>query len=121
MLKKLIKLLFILILSSSYLYGFSYTIEISQEELQEKIDKKLPLKKQKLFFATIVSDPIVTLKDELNKIQIAFNLKLVITKEIEFKTSTVLLGTLLLLLNHKRINKRDTRNRRTNKKYHNLQ
>ncbi len=92
---KPIKILFILSIFSTYLYSFSYTIEISQKELQEKIDKKFPIEKKRLFFTTIISDPNVILKDELNKIKMAFDLRLVVTKELQFKTSAVLFGTLL--------------------------
>jgi hypothetical protein len=56
-----------------------------------------------LFFTTIISDPKVKLKDELNKIEMAFDLKLVVSKELQFDTSAVLLGTLLYKAEEKSI------------------
>ncbi len=90
----LIRLIFIITISFSSSYGFAYTIELSQNQLQEKIDKKFPFIKKKFLIKTIVNNPIVKLQNELNHIRISFDVKIIATKTIGFNTSAIVKGIL---------------------------
>jgi Protein of unknown function (DUF1439) len=92
--KILIKYIFVLTVLFTSLQGFSYTVELSQVELQEKMEKKFPFKKKKFLLTTLVSNPIVKLQNELNHILISFDIKIMATKTISFNTSAVVQGML---------------------------
>ena len=49
-------------------YAFSYTKEISQDEVQTKLDSKFPLKKKNFMISTTLSDPLVTFIGENNRV-----------------------------------------------------
>ena len=48
--------------------AISYTVEITQQELQEKVEAMMPLKKKKLFVLVTLSEPQVELISESNEI-----------------------------------------------------
>ncbi len=61
--------IFILLLALSVnVHAISYTIEVSEQELQEKVEAMMPLKKKKLFFLVTLSEPQVELISESNEI-----------------------------------------------------
>jgi hypothetical protein len=91
--KVFIKFIYILLLSS-YLHAFSYTLEIPQNELQVKIDKKFPLTKRKFLITTIINNPIVKLKNKENNLLISFDIKIMVSKEIGFNANAIIKGKL---------------------------
>ena len=66
MLRLIISLL--LLLSSQIALALSYTMEISEEELQEKVSAMMPLEKKKYFVTVIFSHPKVELAQSANQI-----------------------------------------------------
>ena len=62
------KSLIILFIISTSLFSLSFEKEITQAELQEKIEKKFPYKKNKLFAKFIFSNPSIDLKDGVSSI-----------------------------------------------------
>ena len=60
----------LLLIFSTQLYALSYTVEISEEELQEKIAQVMPIEKKKLFLSVIFSHPKIDLAVGDNQIGI---------------------------------------------------
>lgn len=65
-------LVVILFLFSQATVAFSYTLEITEPELQEKVLKIMPLVKKKFFVTVTLSEPKVDLQSENNNIAIFF-------------------------------------------------
>ncbi|NOX67382.1 MAG: DUF1439 domain-containing protein [Chlorobi bacterium] len=63
-------LVVVLFLFSQAAIAFSYTVEITEPELQEKILKIMPLVKNKFFVTVTLSEPKVDLQSENNNIAI---------------------------------------------------
>jgi hypothetical protein len=61
-------------LTSQVAGAFSYTMEITEQELQNRISEMMPLEKQKRFYSIVISDPIVNLISETNEIGLFANL-----------------------------------------------
>lgn len=59
-----------LLLSSQVAVALSYTLEISEEELQEKVAAVMPLERKKFFVKVIFSHPKVELAENANQIGI---------------------------------------------------
>jgi len=57
--------------------AFSYTLEITEQELQEKISAMMPMEKKKYFITTIISDPNVDLIKKNDKIGIFSNIEVI--------------------------------------------
>jgi hypothetical protein len=66
------------------LFGFSYDIELSQKQLQEKIEKKFPYEKKKFLSTVVFSNPEIILKDGSEKVYIHIEIKVNITNKISF-------------------------------------
>lgn len=66
---------FVSCLLSSIAMAFSYTLEITEQELQEKVSAMMPLEKKKFFVTVILSEPKVELLKETNEISIFSNLE----------------------------------------------
>lgn len=86
------KILLILIFSFINLFGVEYDIKLSQEELQEKIEKKFPFEKKKFFTKTILSNPKVMLKDGIDKIFINSDITFIAPGNISFDAYVELNG-----------------------------
>ncbi|MBL1276372.1 MAG: DUF1439 domain-containing protein [Ectothiorhodospiraceae bacterium] len=67
----------VLLLTSQLAWAFSYTVEISEKELQEKISAMMPLEKKKFFMSVVLSNPDVDLMENDNKIGITIDIKVV--------------------------------------------
>lgn len=68
----------ILLMSASQLaMAYSYTLEISEQELQNKISSMMPMERKLLVVSIIISDPKVTLIKDSNKIGIFTNLAVI--------------------------------------------
>jgi len=63
--------------STQLAMAFSYTLEISEEELQEKISKMMPMEKKKYFVTVILSNPDVDLADGKNEVGIFSHVKVI--------------------------------------------
>ncbi len=61
-------LFIILFLLSPISMALSYTIELSEAQLQKKVMAMMPIEKNKLFFKIILSDPKIELLDGSNEI-----------------------------------------------------
>ncbi|WP_111978422.1 DUF1439 domain-containing protein [Algibacillus agarilyticus] len=59
-----------LLLASQCAFAFSYTVELTEQALQQKVSAMMPMKKKRLFVTIILSDPQVTLSQDSNKIGI---------------------------------------------------
>lgn len=68
-------LIAVLLAFSNFTSALSYTIEITEQELQDKVSAMMPMVKKKFFIAVTVSDPIVDLINESNQIGILVNIK----------------------------------------------
>lgn len=60
--------LFTLALLSQFSWSFSYTVEITEAELQSKVAAMMPIEKSKLFVTTTLSNPVVTLGESDDQI-----------------------------------------------------
>lgn len=60
----------ILFFSSQITMALSYTVELSEAQLQKKVASIMPIKKKRLFFKIILSDPKIELLDGSNEIGI---------------------------------------------------
>lgn len=60
----------ILFFSSQITMALSYTVELSEAQLQKRVASIMPIKKKKLFFKIILSDPKIELLDGSNEIGI---------------------------------------------------
>jgi hypothetical protein len=81
------------LLSSPLSLALSYNLEITEDELQEKVDAMMPLEKNKLFITVILSDPDINLIEGENKIGIFSNIK-VLTPVGSGTGKTYITGTL---------------------------
>ena len=59
----------------SMIFAFSYTVELTQAELQEKLNAKMPLKKKKFLTTIVVDKAAVTLTEGSDRIGLACDLK----------------------------------------------
>ena len=76
MYKKLVSLS--LKLTSQLATAFSYTLEITEQELQEKLSSMMPLEKKKRYYTIVVSDPEIDLIQETNQVGLFANIEAVI-------------------------------------------
>ena len=88
----LITLLFIFVAPASL--GFSYDLEMTEAELQEKISVLMPIERKKLFFTVVVSDPKVDLLSDSNEIAIFANLAATAPGGLNLTGRTQLQGSL---------------------------
>lgn len=63
-------LVIVLFLFSQVATAFSYTVEITEPELQEKVSKIMPLVKKKFFVTVTLTEPKVDLQTENNNITV---------------------------------------------------
>lgn len=59
-----------LLLSSSLSWGFSYTLEMTEQQIQQKIDALMPLKKKQLFFLITLTGAKVDLIEGKNEVSL---------------------------------------------------
>ena len=53
---------------SSWANALTYTVNISQQELQSKVEALMPIEKTKLFVTVVLSNPIIDLAESSNEI-----------------------------------------------------
>lgn len=83
----------VFLITSPFSMALSYNIEITEDELQEKVDEIMPLKKSKLFMTVILSEPDIKLTEGDDEIGI-FSLIEVITPVGIGKGKTYITGTI---------------------------
>lgn len=88
----LITLLFIFVAPASF--GFSYDLEMTEAEIQEKVSALMPIERKKLFFTVVVSDPKVDLIASTNEIAVFANLAAMAPGGLNLTGRTKLQGTL---------------------------
>ena len=83
-----------LIFVSQTASAFSYTLKISEESLQEKVEALMPLERKTYFITTVFSHPKVELSEKTN--QIGVNLQMAISTPLGMKSTghTKIVGTL---------------------------
>lgn len=69
-------LLFLLLLLSGIHYAHAWTVELTEDELQEKIDRSLPIEKKKLLFTVRVSSIDVELKEGSERIGLSSEMEI---------------------------------------------
>jgi hypothetical protein len=57
-----------LVTYSSWASALTYTVNISQQELQSKVEALMPIEKTKLFVTVVLSNPIIDLAESSNEI-----------------------------------------------------
>ena len=83
-----------LLFSSHAAMALSYTLEISEEELQEKIAAAMPVEKKKFFVTVIFSHPKVELAQNANQIGIYSQMDIAAPGGIKSTGNTKITGTL---------------------------
>ena len=74
--------------------AFSYTLEISEAELQDKVNAMMPLEKKKFFVTTILTNPILDLIETKNEISISTNVEVKAPGNISGNGTVIFTGTL---------------------------
>ena len=74
--------------------AFSYTLEISESELQEKVSAMMPMKKKNVFVAVTISDPKVDLIKESNEIGVFSNIEVIALGSLKGSGRAYIKGTL---------------------------
>jgi len=75
-------------------FAFSYTLEISESELQKKVSAMMPMKKKNMFVAVTVSDPKVDLIKESNEIGVMTNIEVIALGSLKGSGRANITGTL---------------------------
>jgi hypothetical protein len=73
---------------------YSYTLEISESELQKKVSAMMPLTKKNMFVAVTLFDPKVDLIKESNKIGVFTNIEVVALGHLKGSGRANITGTL---------------------------
>lgn len=81
-------------LSSQVAGALSYTMEITEQELQKKVSAMMPLEKQKRYYQIVVSDPEVELIKETNQIGLFANLNVAILRNLKGKGHAKVIGSI---------------------------
>ncbi|VAW61508.1 hypothetical protein MNBD_GAMMA11-2537 [hydrothermal vent metagenome] len=93
MIKRVSLVIFMMLLSQTAM-AFSYTLEISEKELQEKVSKMMPLEKKKYFVTVILSEPVIDLTGGNNEIGIFSHVKIIAPGSIEGAGKVKITGSL---------------------------
>lgn len=79
---------------SQFSQALSYTLEITEQELQEKVSAMMPMEKKKFFVTVIVSNPQVDLIEESNEIGVFVNIEAIAPGGVKGAGSAKIIGTL---------------------------
>lgn len=83
-----------LLLSSQAVTAFSYTLEISEADIQEAVASMMPLEKQTFFATVIFSHPKIELAESVNKIGIYSQIDIAALGGIKSTGKTKITGAL---------------------------
>jgi len=75
-------------------FAFSYTLEISESELQKKVSAMMPMKKENMLVVVTVSDPKVDLIKESNEIGVFTNIEVIALGSLKGSGRANITGTL---------------------------
>lgn len=64
-----------LLLQGQAVMALTYTLEMTESEIQQKVSAMMPVEKKKVFGTVTLSDPVVTLVNGSNEIAVAFKIK----------------------------------------------
>jgi len=67
------------------LFAFSHTVELTEEQLQAKLEKKFPFQKKKLMTSVTLFNPVITLKGNDKKIYLNLDLDIELLKKFSSK------------------------------------
>lgn len=68
---KKILVVLLMIMQCSAATAFSYTLGLTEQELQAKADQMMPLQKKKFFVTTTLTNPVIALLNSSNKISLS--------------------------------------------------
>lgn len=71
---RLICLILISFSSFGNAFAFTYTVELTEDQLQDRISAKMPIERKKLFVTVIFSNPDVILKNDSEKLGFKSNI-----------------------------------------------
>jgi len=91
---KRIYIAIILMFTSQIVMAISYTLEITEEELQNKVSAMMPLEKSKFFVKVILSNPEVDLLKDNNKISVLSNINVIAPAGIKGSGNARITGSL---------------------------
>lgn len=83
-----------LLLGSSLSWGFSYTLEMTEQQIQQKVDALMPLKKKQLFFLITLSGAKVDLVEGKNEISLFSQIQVDAPNNIRATGRAEIAGTL---------------------------
>lgn len=75
-------------------FAFSYTLEISESELQEKVSAMMPMKKKNMFVTVTLSEPKVDLIQESNEMGVFTNIEVIALGRLKGSGRANITGTL---------------------------
>jgi len=84
----------VLLALSQYAQAFSYTLEITEQELQEKVAAMMPLERKNQFASVTISDPKVDLIKQSNEIGVFAKVSIIVLGGIKGSGSVKIQGTL---------------------------
>lgn len=84
----------VLLLLCSTALAFSYTLEITGAELQEKLSNMMPLERKSLFITLVLTEPKVALLKASNKIGLSFHITVSAPGGIKGTGKTSITGSL---------------------------
>ncbi len=83
------------IFASSLSFAFSYTLELTEDELQEKIEALMPMTKKKFFVTVMISDPNISLRENSQEIGIQSRIEVIAPGNIKGTGRGEIRGTLV--------------------------
>ncbi|VAW63570.1 hypothetical protein MNBD_GAMMA10-3300 [hydrothermal vent metagenome] len=92
--KRVILAVFLMV-SAQLAMAFSYTLEIAQEELQEKVSKMMPMEKKKYFVTVVLSNPKVDLSSAENKIAVFAHVGVIAPAGIKGNGKVKIMGSII--------------------------
>jgi hypothetical protein len=84
----------LLLLSAQVANAFSYTLEISEEELQEKVAEIMPIERKKYFVTVIFSHPKIELAENANQIGVYSQIDIKAPGDIKSTGQAKIIGSL---------------------------
>jgi len=73
-------------------WGFSYTLEFTQQQLQQQISRLMPIKKEQMLITVTLSDPVLELGGQNHNIGVTANMKIQAPGGIQGTGSTKIVG-----------------------------
>ncbi len=83
-----------LILASQLAHALSYTIEITEDELQSRLAAIMPMERQQLFLTVIISEPDIDLSVGNNEIGVASKIEIMAPGGMKGSGSAMMTGSL---------------------------